>query len=389
MSTIFELFGYRRDAWNAEAQANLEKARCPFMDAECDGGGNRQQSALHLTEHPELAVHFPGKTKVQAGVCSLLVNDARQPWIVCPRRLLTMRSNNTAHQQFVREKLLRHVELPAGQYRVWSEAKMKIETSNNEAEDKYFDYTFDYIIAGSCRKKVSEISTIVGLSVRDTRRTAEANGFILAQRDGELWVDNFPSDPVVIVEIMTSSTSGGNKRNRTQIAMAFEDAVLHGQHAGPGINYRQVWARMVSQLIVKSQVALLWGGKTVWLIQDVLAEYISSSTALNLRNYVNEHPNEVNILAFGYGDIRNAQPITPLANSTFYSGPISTDNAQAGFVDIVKIGAAPPKDHLWRALFKKQPVASLTGEIGRARKREGKKKGRNLTLEGQAKGVVA
>ncbi len=236
---------------------------------------------------------------------------------------------------------------------------MKVDTATDDEEEKYFDYTFDYIIAGSCRKKLSEVAEIVGLGIKRTKREAEENGFTLALRDGELWVDDFPSDPVVIVEIMTSSTSGGNKRNRTQIAMAFEDAILYGEHSGPGINYRQVWARMVSQLIVKSQVALAWGGKTVWLIQDVLAEYISSSTALNLRDYVSQHPNEVNILSFGYGDLAPPQPITPLQNSTFYAGPITNDAHQSGFVDIVKIGAPPPKEHLWRALFKKPPVSSL------------------------------
>jgi|GEM_PF-981744 len=31
-----------------------------------------------------------------------------------------------------------------------------------------------------------------------------------------------------------------------------------------------------------------------------------------------------------------------------------------GFVDIVKMGAAPGKEHLWRALFKKKPCGSLS-----------------------------
>jgi len=51
--------------------------------------------------------------------------------------------------------------------------------------------------------------------------------------------------------------------------MAFEDAVLGKPHQGPGINYRQVWARMVSQLVVKSEVGLAWGGKTI-----VTKEYV-------------------------------------------------------------------------------------------------------------------
>ena len=147
--------------------------------------------------------------------------------------------------------------------------------------------------------------------------------------------------------------------------MACEDAILDPEnHNGPGINYRQVWARMISQLIAKSQVGLAWGGKTFWLLQDVLAQYISSTTALDLSQYIAQHSNEVNILAFGYGNIasRNSESITKLEDSTFYAGPI-TENSETsktpGFVEIIKIGTIPKKDYLWRALFKKSPCGNI------------------------------
>jgi hypothetical protein len=170
---------------------------------------------------------------------------------------------------------------------------------------------------------------------------------------------------VVIVEIMTSSTSGGDKKKRTRIAMACEDAVISPEiHNGPGINYRQVWARMVSQLIVKSQVGLAWNGKTFWLLQDILTQYISSTTALDLSKYIAQYPDEVNILAFGYGEIdeKPTTPIIELRDTAFYAGPI-TENADnsvsGGFVEIVKIGAPPDKEHLWRSLFRKAPCGNI------------------------------
>jgi hypothetical protein len=208
---------------------------------------------------------------------------------------------------------------------------------------------------------------LIGKSERVALAIAESNGYTVARRNGEHWIDDFPSDPVVIIEIMTSSTSGGDKNKRTQIAMACEDAIIDpSSHNGPGINYRQVWARMVSQLIVKSQVGLAWNGKTFWLLQDVLADYISTTTALDLSRYIAEHANEVNILAFGYGDIdaEDSEPICRLDNSTFYAGPITakTSNGRTGgFVEIVKIGAPPEKDHLWRSLLKKTPCGTLRG----------------------------
>lgn len=367
MSKVFELYGYRLDCWNEEAASNRAKARCPFMDAECDGGGNRYSSALDLRKSSRLRQYFPGKEIVQSGVCSLRLRDEAQPWIVCPRRLLSLRSTtHSEYQEHVRGQLAKYAGLQSGKtYRVWSEVKMKIETTNDDDETKTFDYTFDYIIAGSSRKRLSEIAALIGKSERLTESIAQANGYTLAIRSDERWIDDFPAEPIVIVEIMTSSTSGGDKKKRTQISMACEDAVIDpSNHNGPGINYRQVWARMVSQLIVKSQVGLAWGGKTFWLLQDVLAQYISSTTALDLSRYISQLPSEVNILAFGYGDIdrRKAEPIIKLEDSTFYAGPITEDtgkNPPKGFVEIVKISAPPGKEHLWRSLFKKSSCGSL------------------------------
>ena len=366
MSKIFELYGYRLDCWSEEASANREKAWCPFMDAECDGGGNRYLSALDISNNPRLKKFFPGKKIVQSGVCSLRLRESEQPWIVCPRRLLSLKGQKANYQTHIREQLIQYANLEQGKlYRAWSEVKIKVETSNSDDEAKSFDYTFDYIIASSTQKRLSKAAELIGKGLRATQKIAEDNQYTLASRNGEIWIDDFPSEPVIIVEIMTSSTSGGNKKKRTQIAMACEDAVVSPEtHNGPGINYRQVWARMVSQLIVKSQVGLAWNGKTFWVLQDLLAQYISSTTALDLSKYIAQHSDQVNIIAFGYGDIYEmlTAPIIELNQSTFYAGPI-TENVEnsvsKGFVEIVKIGAPPDKEHLWRSLFKKASCGSI------------------------------
>lgn len=368
MSKIYELFGFRLDAWGPTADANCIKAWCPFMDAECDGGGNRYLSGIDLRTNLDLAKRFPGKHLVQAGICSLRIREGEQPWIVCPRRLLSLRENFAQfnYQHHVKQQLSKYMGLQQGsKYSVWSEVKMKVGTTTEDEQAKLFDYTFDYVIASSRKVLVSDVAQMIGRSQKVTQKIAEENGFTLAKR-GDLWIENFPSDPVVIVEIMTSSTSGGDKKKRTQIGMAFEDAILNPKnHNGPGINYRQVWARMVSQLIVKSQVGMSWGGKTIWLIQDVLANYISTSTALNLSKYLAQQSDEVNILAFGYGkkidNKSNIDEVLSLEDSNFYAGPITAgvtkDTEHGGFVEIVKIGAPPPKEHLWRSLFLKAPCA--------------------------------
>jgi hypothetical protein len=273
------------------------------------------------------------------------------------------KGNLSEFQSSVREQLSKYAELNKTKtYYAWSEVKIKTESATEEDEAKSFDYTFDYVLSGIQRKKISDISSILNLPDNVVQKTAEKNGFTLASRDSEIWIDDFPSDPLIIIEVMTSSTSGGDKKKRTQIAMACEDAILHGEkHNGPGINYRQVWARMVSQLIVKSQVGMAWGGKTIWLVQDVLADYISKSTALILPQYLSEHLDEVNILSFGYGDTIESEnkPVIELYDSKLFSGPITKGNpanANDGFVDIVKIGAAPPKAQIWKSLLGKSPV---------------------------------
>ena len=92
----------------------------------------------------------------------------------------------------------------------------------------------------------------------------------------------------IIVEVMTCSTSGGNRQMGTDIQAAFKRAVLFAHTPAneavrsPGVNTRQVWARMASQLVAKSEAANSWGGRTIWIVQDLLAEYIRTQTALPL-----------------------------------------------------------------------------------------------------------
>ncbi|MCL2079132.1 MAG: hypothetical protein FWH17_04720 [Oscillospiraceae bacterium] len=364
MSKIFELYGYRLNHWSEEAENNLRCAWCPFMNAECDGGGNRYQSAIDLSKHPELREKFPNKDIIQVGICSLQTRENEQPWIVCPRRLLSLKGGNlSSYQTHLRKQLSLYSQLDeTKKYLAWGEVKIKAESTTEDDEAKSFDYTFDYVLSGIRRIRLQEASELLEMPESVVQKLVQKSGFTLSYRDSEYWIDNFPSDPLIIIEVMTSSTSGGDKKKRTQIAMACEDAILNGaKHNGPGINYRQVWARMVSQLIVKSQVGIAWGGKTIWLVQDVLADYISKSTALILPKYLAESLNEVNILAYGYGEKINQSDgkIIELDNAKLYSGPITeggSSSSHDGFVDIVKIGAPPPKKQIWKSLISKAPI---------------------------------
>jgi hypothetical protein len=366
MSKIFELYGYRLDCWSENAENNLKRVWCPFMNAECDGGGNRYLSAINIKTNAKLRAKIQNKEIIQSGVCSLQIRENEQPWIVCPRRLLSVKNGNLSqYQSIIRSKLSEYSRLDKTQsYKVWSEVKIKTEVSTEQDEIKTFDYTFDYVISATIRESVTKIAASLSLSPDIVKKMAEKNGYTIACHNSEYWVDDFPSDPLIVVEVMTSSTSGGDKKKRTQIAMACEDAILKGmEHNAPSINYRQIWARMVSQLIVKSQVALAWQGHTIWLVQDVLSDYISKSTALVLPEYLSERLDEVNILAASYGGAikEKTKDVIELKETRLFSGAISLDNVESkakGFIDIVKIGAPPSKEQIWRSLLNKKPLGN-------------------------------
>lgn len=363
MSKIYELLGYPAEDNSPSVVESRKKAYCPFISSVCDGGGNRYMSEINLQEHRELKKSFPGMNRVPSGVCSIQISEDMSPWIICPRRLLYMgeKANANVLRGETQRKLLEKCGFPQGTtIGVWTEAKVKYTHENEDEEAAVFDYTFDYVLMPLGRAKQTQAVADSGLNWNVLQKYLRDSGHTFAQRDGEFFIEDFPIGNPVIVEVMTSSTSGGNKKKRSCIPQAFEDCMLGKPHLAPGINYRQVWARMASQLIVKSQAALTWKGKTIWVLQDLLADYISSSTALDLHKFIANHTDEVNILAFSYGDnfkYTQKSKTVSLDKSVLYSGPIranDSDNPQPCFQDIVLSSVCPPREIFIAALCKKK-----------------------------------
>ena len=166
MSKIFELFGYRLDRWSRQAEENIKRTWCPFMDAVCDGGGNRFQSAINLLDKHELKAKMPDMATVQAGVCSLQSHVGEQPWIVCPRRLLSVKGGNLSNKQAsVRKQISNLCGLDNNQkHLMWSEIKIKTKSINEEEEAKHFDYTFDFVLSGTCKIRLMDAVKILDIS---------------------------------------------------------------------------------------------------------------------------------------------------------------------------------------------------------------------------------
>jgi hypothetical protein len=364
MSKIFEVFGYPLTDTTSEASECRKAARCPFMGRDCDGGGNRYLSDVNVSRNKRLKAFFGKRKKVCAGVCSLQLREGDPPWIVCPRRLLVLgreQEGMRLRQRQAEDIVLGHLGYPRGtRLGVWPEVKLKY-AKQVDGVEKTFDYTFDYIVMPIGRASQSEMEHATGKTWREIKPFFEKGGYTIAGRAGNYYVENGPVGTPKIIEIMTSSTSGGNKDKRTTIPMAFEDAILERDHNAPGINYRQVWARMVSQLIVKSEVAIAWGGKAIWIVQDVLVDYISASTALNVHRFLSEHTSEVNMLSFSYGDsYARRTGVIELTRAQLFAGPIASrprgSQDTPSFQDMVRAPICPPLTSLVELLAKRKPV---------------------------------
>jgi hypothetical protein len=358
-SQIYELFGFLLDDDSPSVLESRKRCICPFTGAICDGGGNRYQSFLHLEKrkNKELVLFFNGKTKdIPAGVCSLITKG--DVWIVCPRRLFVLDKggDGTEHEKFS-ESILRNY-FPKSNLRigVWSEVKIKYSEHGEDDSDKIFDYTFDYIACPTVKKLLADVSKGMGLSEQQTESLLLKNGYTLAKRAGQKYVDDYPDGSPLIIEVMTSSTSGGNKTKGTTVQNSFKLAILVQPHEAPGINYRQVWARMVSQLIVKSQIGKAWGGRTIWALQDSLVKYISNTTDLNFKKLISKVLQEVNILSIKYSSSRDSQTrLVPLEIDNLYAGPIPQIHGDTDFNKLLQAASIPSFKLLQNKLLSKRP----------------------------------
>ncbi len=362
MPKIFELFGYPLSVYNSDAQRCRQQACCPFTGQECDGGGNRYASYIDISSDSPLRKYFGNRDRVAAGVCSIRISETEAPWIVCPRRLFAFKHDSINFgKQSIEDRVLKLLGYsPGTKLGVWSELRLKF-VEMVENQEKIFDYMFDFIVAPLQDITKEELTLMIDDGWNICRRVIDRGGYTIRQQEGTDIIEDCPVGPPGVIEVMTASTSGGNKTKRTTIAQAFQDAILGKEHNAPSINKRQIWARMVSQLIAKSEIALGWGGKNLWIVQDSLIEYISLSTALNVQKFISANIDEVNLLSITYGDhYTHPTGIIELQASEFYAGPISVgiQNGQ-GFQDIIRAPVRPPLKHLLKRLVESKPVRTV------------------------------
>ena len=296
---------------NSRLSSLVTTQNCPIKGTKCDGGGNRYASNIVIATS-NLKGLVP-EDEICSSVCSIETGSGEN-WIVCPRRLFYL--GNTLPnppQQKLLSFLIRKSGL-SGTIGWWKEVKIKSKNANGDS----FDYTFDYVLAET-----------------------SSNG------------SKVNSSPIIL-EVMTSSTSGGNKKKGTTIPQAFQSLLVSGNHTAPGINYRQVWGRMISQFFVKSQVASSWGGRTFWLIQDSLLNYITKSTAFDFEKNKAISADEINLVSANFGKDSNQNPNLEPISIKMASGKLS-GSLQTGFMSILGTPFTPSKSSFISALEKRGP----------------------------------
>jgi hypothetical protein len=260
---IAELYGHAPSTYQDTAQRTTVARGCPIRNSICDVSANRHQTAFIDLDHRGVAPtekeairQIYGDEPLPLGICSCWTKRQNEtvakPWILCPKRLLSLEFPIPVIPIEVRN----HIAIPNGtKVGVWREIKFRRrepkDTDRQEGEtpdtsNRFFEYTFDYLLMA-------------------------------------LDEDNRPVGAPYIIEVMTSSTRGGGlTEHMVDVLLGRDQRNLSGVVKSVYTpNYRQVFERMLGQFIAKSEIAEKWGGRTIWVLQDVLLDYIEQTTAFD------------------------------------------------------------------------------------------------------------
>jgi len=340
-------------------------ALCPFTENTCDGGGNRHQTKIKLEGSRLRELYAPGLSSIIPAVCSIEYKDT-ETWIVCPRRLLGLNPPadkrlivNFSLQQHERDALIK-CGVPTGvELGVWSEVYLQY-----GEDETTINYHFDFVISELYRGESFEklFTDYEGVSKDDLDeliKYAKAGKYYAGKFDASRPLDFLPNlKSPIIIEVMTASTSGSDREARTDIATSFEDAMLGENYSCPGINKRQVWGRMATQLFAKSALAEEWGGKTIWLVQDELLKNIELTTKLQLKAVPDGNKETINFLSMAYeGRERGASSLKVAEYLQKDSGLSFGGSNKCSDILLSKVN--PGKLHLLKAILRRELSAVI------------------------------
>lgn len=365
MPQFYEIYGTSLSDQSEQAESQRRSAHCPFTNAPCDGGGNRHQTGITLSSSPLGEFFREDLKRVVPGVCS--IEYGSDAWVVCPRRLLGFNNvedvpvpvTNHSLQEHERKALL-SAGIPKGvRLGVWSEVYLQFKEDGTD-----INYHFDFIIA-PIEESVSMQWLLDHEDIRGSEDialiwdSAKKGGYLAGAKRLDSVVPVLPKlENPFIVEVMTASTSGSKKENRTDIASSFADALLSKPYNCPGINKRQVWGRMATQLFAKSALTEAWGGKTIWMVQDQLLKNIELTTKLSMNQPTKADASTINFLCMAYrsasGNDRNLDLVSYVERD---AGLDFSANNQAA--DILLPKTCPEKIELLKSVLRRKLSAII------------------------------
>lgn len=360
MPTFFEVFGIKASELHESDLSCIVQSVCPYSGGLCDGGGNRHQTKISIKDEHSLRVFFDTSiNSIVPAVCS--IDYGNHQWVVCPRRLMGFQNETDAApeinkhlQKHEREAFLKMGLQPGITYGIWPEVYLQY-----SIEDTEIDYHFDFIVAPIVENvPIDEIVAFYGANSDDKIHLVKAarlgKNYAGGSKDG---IINYMPDLAtpIIVEIMTASTSGSNTLAGTNISAAFQKLFNKEPYQSPGINKRQVWGRMATQLFAKSALANFWDGKTYWVVQDQLLKNIELTTKLNLRDSTPSASHEtINFISMKY-----SQGINMIIDKVSIVDAGLSFQGNDSCVDILLPKAMPPKIWLLKSILRRKIAARI------------------------------
>ncbi len=361
MPQIFELFGYAIAAQSETITQGRHLAQCPFGGGACTGGDSRRLPMVTFPKRSELAAYFEESHLKQtpAGVCSIQLTEGEAPWVVCPRRLLSPGADEDAPPppaSPVAAKLLAWFGYaPGTRLGVWHKVRVPVPDSAAGVA-----YTFEYVIMPVANVPLRQLYETLGGEHEDVDKRLRQGGYGFAVRHKEVCALDYPVGQPNFIEVLPVGVAGGNKDERSHIALAFEDALLGKPHTAPEVLPAPTLERLLAELLAKSQAALACGGQLVWVAQDKLLDQISTNTALNLAQQRADRLAEVNLLSVAYDDLLTTPEAGPieLTRLQLFAGPVAAPSAS--FQDIARARALPDQNAFMTSLLSKKKLRHWT-----------------------------
>lgn len=257
-------------------------------------------------------------------------------------------------------EILNLVNLPKGQeIGIWSEVYLQYGDNDTNSQ---VDYHFDFIVAPIVRD-LSEEEFYIQHEIQDEQdkkdviKSAKQSGLCHKIQGSDIRFDISPdlSHPIIF-EVMTASTSGSNTQKGTDIASAFTAAMIGNEPISPGINKRQVWGRMATQLFAKSALAEAWGGKTFWIVQDELLSNIEKTTQLSIGEIETASQENINFISMTYDSLMSNNAKLKIKQVYCNYSGISFNKNNA-VVDILLPKVLPQKKELLKSILRRNLAA--------------------------------